>query len=95
MKVSFNRLAEAELITAARYLHAEAGLGRAFLDEYAAWESRTRRFPRSCPEIAPGIRCGFLQRFKYHVTYTIRANALRILYVRSARQEPLKDWPRD
>ena len=61
MKASFNRLA-------ARYLQAEAGLGRAFLDEYEVWEKRTRRFPESCPEIAPGIRCGFLARFKYHVT---------------------------
>ena len=95
MKVSFNRLAEAELIAAARYLHTEASLGRAFLDEYAAWEARTRGFPRSCPEIAPGVRSGFLKRFKYHVTYTIRGQTLRILHVRSARREPLKGWPRD
>ena len=95
MKVSFNRLAERELIAATRYFHAEAGLGRAFLGEYQAWEARTRRFPESCPEIAPGIRCGFLKRFKYHVTYTIRGETLRILHVRSARQAPLKDWPRN
>lgn len=91
MKASFNRLAEEELIAAARYLQSEAGLGREFLNEYVAWEARTRRFPASCPEIAPGIRCGFLKRFKYHVTYTIRGETLRILYVRSARQEPLKN----
>lgn len=95
MKVSFNRLAEQELIAAARYLHTEAGLGRAFLEEYQVWEARTRRFPEACPEIAPGIRCGFLPRFKYHVTYTIRAGALRILHVRSARRAPLSNWPRD
>ena len=87
MKASFNRLA-------ARYLQAEAGLGRAFLDEYEVWEKRTRRFPESCPEIAPGIRGGFLARFKYHVTYTRRSDTLRILYVRSARQIPLKKWQR-
>jgi len=89
VKVSFNRLAGAELIAAARYLQTEAGFGREFLHEYEAWETRTRRFPSSCPEIAPGIRCGFLKRFKYHVTYTIRGNTLRILYVRHARQAPL------
>jgi hypothetical protein len=94
VKVSFNRLAEQELIAAARYLQAEADLGRAFLDEYAAWETRTRRFPLSCPEIAPGIRCGFLKRFKFHVTYTVRGDSLRILYLRSARRAPLKDWSR-
>ena len=43
-------------------------LGGHFLDEYEGWEKRTRRFPESCPEIAPGIRGGFLARFKYHVT---------------------------
>lgn len=89
MKASFNRLAEAELIAAARYLQAEAGLGREFLHEYQAWERRTCRFPASCPEIVPDIRCGYLKRFKYHVTYTIRGDTLRILYVRPARQEPL------
>lgn len=91
MKASFNHLAEAELIAAARYLQTEAGLGREFLNEYQAWEKRTCRFPASCPEIVPGIRCGYLKRFKYHVTYTIRGDTLRILYVRSARQEPLGD----
>lgn len=94
MKASFNRLAERELIAAARYLQAEAGLGADLLDEYEKWEVRTLRFPGSCPEIAPGIRCGYLKRFKYHVTYTIRGDCLRILYVRSARQDPLKHWPR-
>ena len=94
MKASFNRLAEQELIAAARYLQAEAGLGDELLDEYEEWEARVRRFPKSCPEIAPGIRCGYLARFKYHITYTIRSDTLRILHVRSARQEPLKNWPR-
>jgi hypothetical protein len=78
VKASFNRLAEAELIAAARYLQTEAGLGREFLNEYQAWEGRTRRFPASCPEIA-------------HVTYAIRGDTLRILYVRSARQAPLRN----
>lgn len=51
MKVSFNRLAEAELIAAVRYLQTEAGFGREFLHEYEVWEARTRRFPASGPEI--------------------------------------------
>lgn len=95
MKVSFNRLAEAELISAARYLEAERKQGDAFLDEYAEWESRVRAFPESCPEIGPGIRRGYLPRSKYHVTYTLRGQSLRILYVRSARQQPLNRWTRD
>lgn len=94
MKVSFNRLAEAELIAAARYLEAEGKLGNAFLDEYAEWEKRVRAFPESCPEIAPGIRCGYLPRFKYHVTYLVRGQSLRVLYVRSARRQPLNRWTR-
>jgi plasmid stabilization system protein ParE len=94
VKVSFNRLAEQELIAAARYLDAEAGLGGAFLDEYEAWETKVKRFPASCPEITPDIRCGFLKRFKYRVTYLVRSETIRILYVRHARQAPLGHWPR-
>jgi hypothetical protein len=94
MKVSFNRLAEAELIAAARFLEAERKLGSALLDEYAAWEKRVIAYPESFPEIAPGIRSGYLTRFKYHVTYALRADGLRILYVRSARQAPLRRWSR-
>ena len=91
MKVSFNRLAEQELIAAALQFEAEAHLGTAFLDEYQTWEKQVRAFPRSCPEIAPGIRSGFLPRFKFHVTYQVRADTLRILYLRSARQAPLEN----
>jgi hypothetical protein len=94
MRVSFNRLAEAELIAAARYFEAESKMGAAFLDEYTAWEKRVRVFPESCPEIAPGIRCAYLTRFKYHVTYRVREESLRILYVRSARRASLHRWPR-
>ena len=94
MKVSFNRLAEGELIAAARYLESERRLGRAFLGAYKAWETQVRHFPESCPEIAPGIRCGYLPRFKYHVTYSVRSGGIRVLYIRSARQAPLRTWPR-
>jgi len=94
MKVSFNRLAEDELIAAARYLEFERGLGSAFLDEYAGWEKRVQDYPESCPEITLGIRCGYLSRFKYHVTYLLRDDSIRILYVRSARRAPLRQWPR-
>ncbi|MDP3179544.1 MAG: type II toxin-antitoxin system RelE/ParE family toxin [Spirochaetaceae bacterium] len=94
MKVSFNRLAEQELIAAARYLQQESGLGSALLDEYETWEAKITQFPSSCPEISPNIRCGFLKRFKYHVTYLVRGHTIRILYVRHARQERLKTWPR-
>jgi plasmid stabilization system protein ParE len=94
VKVSFNRLAEQELIAAARYLQQESLLGSAFLDEYAAWEAKVTQFPACCPEISPNIRCGFLKRFKYHVTYLLRGETIRILYIRHARQERLKLWPR-
>lgn len=89
MKVSFNRLAEQELIAAARHLAEVANLGSAFLDEYETWENQVKQQPLSYPEIAPAIRRGYLSRFKYHVTYTIRGKSLRILYVRYARQAPL------
>lgn len=94
MKVSFNRLAEQELNAAARYLHEEAGLGHALLAEYEIWETKVAQFPECCPEIAPNIRCGYLRRFKYHITYLVRADAIRILYVRHTRQERLRQWPR-
>jgi hypothetical protein len=87
--VSFNRLAEQELIAAARHLADVANLGDAFLDEYEAWEARIVRHPRSCPEIASRIRRGYLPRFKYHVTYSVRGKSLRILYLRSAKMAPL------
>lgn len=94
MIVSFNRVAEQELVAAARHLESEARLGNAFLDEYEMWERQIMRFPESCPEIAPSIRSGFLPRFKYHVTYQVRGEAIRILYIRHARQAPLKTWTR-
>ena len=94
MRVSFNRYANQELIEAARKLAEVANLGEAFLDEYEAWEAQIRRHPLSCPEIASGIRRGYLPRFKYHVTYTIRGQSIRILYVRYARQAPLVDIER-
>ena len=94
MKVSFNRLAEQELIAAARELAAVANLGAAFLDEYEAWEAQVKEHPFSCPEIAPGIRRGYLSRFKYHVTYQVRAQRIRILYVRYARKAPLAAFRR-
>ncbi len=87
-------MAETELITAARDLDAKARLGHAFLDEYEHWETQIRRFPLACPEIAPGIRCGYLKRFKYHITYRVLPDTIRILYVRSARQSPLRHFPR-
>ena len=94
MRVSFNRLAEQELIAAARYLETEARLGEAFLKEYELFEAKLKRFPECCPEIAPDIRCGFLKRFKYHVTYLVRDDTIRILYIRHARQAPLGHWSR-
>lgn len=94
MNVSFNRLAGEELIAAARYLDHEAGLGSAFLDEYEAWEAKIKQFPDACPELSPNLRCGYLKRFKYHVTYLVRGDTIRILYIRHARQERLKKWPR-
>jgi hypothetical protein len=92
--VSFNRSAEQELIAAARKLAEVANLGGAFLDEYEAWEAQIKKHPLSCPEIASDIRRGYLPRFKYHVTYTIRGQSIRILYVRYARQAPLTSFRR-
>jgi len=94
VRVSFNRLAEQELISAAKRLSEAANLGGAFLDEYETWEAQVRQHPLSCPEIASGIRRGYLSRFKYHVTYTIRGQSIRILYVRYARQVPLTSFRR-
>lgn len=94
MTVSFNRVAEQELIDAARHLENEKRLGAAFLDEYEKWERQVVAFPASCPEIAPTIRCGFLRRFKYHITYQVRGETIRILYVRHARRAPLRKWAR-
>jgi hypothetical protein len=92
--VSFNRSAGQELIAAARKLAEVANLGGALLDEYEAWEAQIKKLPLSCPEIASGIRRGYLPRFKYHVTYTIRGQSIRILYVRDARQAPLTSFRR-
>ena len=94
MKVSFNRLAMDELIAAARDLDLKAKLGHAFLEEYEKWEAQVKQFPNSCPEIAPSIRCAYLKRFKYHVTYRVSNDTIRILYVRYAGREPLKQWAR-
>lgn len=55
MKVSFNRLAEQELIAAALQFEAEAHLGAAFLDEYQAWEKQVRAFPVHVPKSLPAF----------------------------------------
>jgi hypothetical protein len=94
VKVSFNRLADQELVAAARELADAANLGAAFLDEYEAWEAQIKAHPLSCPEIAPGIRRGYLSRFKYHVTYQVRGQTIRILYIRYARKAPLTAFRR-
>lgn len=94
MRVSFNGFAEQELLAAAKHFEAEARLGVAFLEEYEAWERQIVEFPNSCPEIAPTIRCGYLSRFKYHVTYQVRGEVIRILYIRHARQAPLVTFKR-
>jgi hypothetical protein len=94
VKVSFNRLAEQELVASARELADAANLGAALLDEYEAWEAQIKAHPLSCPEIAPGIRRGYLSRFKYHVTYQVRGQTIRILYIRYARKAPLTTFRR-
>lgn len=94
MTVSFNRSAGQELVAAATKLAEVANLGGAFLNEYEAWEAQIKQHPHSCPEIAPDIRRGYLPRFKYHVTYTIRGQSIRILYIRYARQAPLTSFRR-
>jgi hypothetical protein len=53
VKVSFNRLAEQELVAAARELTDAANLGAAFLDEYEAWETQVKQHPLSCLKSRP------------------------------------------
>jgi hypothetical protein len=48
---------------------------------------------RANPLTGNGIWC-YLPRFKYHVTYTIRGQSIRIFYVRYARKAPLTSFGR-
>ncbi len=68
MKVSFHRLARAELIATAQYLEREARLGAEFLDSFETWARGIAQFPESAPLIGRNIRKGFLPRFNYIIT---------------------------
>ncbi|HVU37672.1 MAG TPA: type II toxin-antitoxin system RelE/ParE family toxin [Opitutales bacterium] len=93
MKVVLHRLARVELIAAAQYLEREARCGANFLESFAIWARQVRQFPESGPVIGHDIRKGLLKRFNYVIAYEIRYDAIRVLYIRHARQQPL-DWTR-
>jgi len=91
VKIVLHRLARTELIAAAQYLEAEAGLGADFLAAFEEWAKQIRRFPESGPVIGHHIRKGLMQRFHYIIAYEIRLNEIRVLYIRHAKQKT-PDW---
>ncbi|HTB62505.1 MAG TPA: type II toxin-antitoxin system RelE/ParE family toxin [Opitutales bacterium] len=93
MKVVLHRLAREELVAAAQYLEAEAGFGADFLDAFETWAQTIRQFPESGPIIGHNIRKGLLLRFHYIIAYEIKYDAIRVLYIRHAKQKT-PNWAR-
>jgi plasmid stabilization system protein ParE len=88
-RISFHRLAEAELNDAAQYYdHVSPGLGATFLDEAEHAIQQILAFPESAPEVSPGVRRKLIRKFPYGVLYSIREYDIRILAVMNLRRRP-------
>ena len=89
MKVRFLAVARQELDDAvAWYDDQAAGLGRDFLYELDRAVRRAAAFPRSCPEIHPGLRRCLLARFPYGLIFGEEKRTIVILAVAHLHREP-------
>lgn len=64
------------------------GRGREFLDELDRAVRRAVAFPKSSPEIAPGLRRCLLARFPYGVIYGIDRGTMIVVAVAHLHREP-------
>jgi plasmid stabilization system protein ParE len=87
--IRYHPAAEDELLAEIGYLELRvAGLGRRFYAEVRKAEDLITEFPKSAPEIAPGIRKHLLRNFPFSIFYSIEENGLLILAVAHHRRRP-------
>lgn len=89
MRVTFNALAEAELVEAIDYYeHERDGLGGAFLTEIRRTTGAIVAFPDAGTSIRGAVRRRLCHRFPYAVLYERRGEEIRILAVMNQRRRP-------
>ena len=89
MNVSFNRLAERELIEAAQYYGLESSrLSAAFLAEVEICCAAVTEHPEVGSCVLGNIRRRLVRRFPYAVIYTIRPGLIRVLAVMNLKRRP-------
>ena len=87
--IRYHSAAEDELLAEIGYLELRApGLGRRFYVEVRRAEDLITQFPKSAPEITPGIRKLVLRKFPFSILYSIEGDCLLILAVAHHRRRP-------
>jgi plasmid stabilization system protein ParE len=87
VRVTFNELAERELIDAAQYYErAQPGLGTAFIEEVRRCSAAVAEYPHSDTVVLGNIRRRLCQRFPYGLLYTVAGDELRILAVMNLKR---------
>ena len=90
MRVKFTRLAASEAREArAYYEQKQEELGARFSSELRSALARIKRLPMAWPECEPNVRRTLLNRFPYHLHYTIEDDAVVVLGIYHARRAPI------
>lgn len=88
--VSFHRLAEQELLDAARYCDVESpGLGSAFLDAAERCVEAIVSHPLAGSPVRGVVRRRLLPQFPYALLYRAHGDGIRILAVMNLKRRPL------
>ena len=88
-EVSFHRLAELELNSAANYYEREKpGLGARFLTEVDRCIAAITEHPRAGVVILGDVRRRLVQRFPYAVLYSTKHEGIRILAIMNLKRRP-------
>lgn len=70
------------------YQHQQAGLGEAFLSEVEKAEYLLQTAPKAWTKLDKNIRRISLQRFPYHLIYTLKPENIIVLAVSHHRRHP-------
>ena len=88
-RVTFHRLAEAEMLEATAYYERERpGLGASFLDSVEACVESVLLFPQSGRPLDDQVRQRHVRRFPYAVVYRTSNDEVRILAIMHLRRRP-------
>ena len=87
--ISFQELAELELIEAVNYYNSQRpGLGSTFLDEVERAINQVRENPEAAPLVNQLVRRKLVRRFPYSIMYSVQSNSVHILAVANQRRRP-------